>query len=362
MKTLAPPHPRGYRCSNRPSLIGAMVLLMLGLLYPGPLLADVFHLKDGRTIEGSILRELGDLISIRSGSEVITIDRSQIVSIESSETVHDQYRKKAAELAPDDALGHLELALWCELEKLDAESRLHFTKVIGIVPDEPLARKKLGFEWIAGNWYLKNSPEAAEKRAELEKVGGDDAREIPAGLELGDWKKKVGKSKQPAPVGTPIRPRPGGGITVGLLLDERLERKAPDPSAVAFELNSASSKSDPSLSFRPVGKNSGSHYQLEVRIRCYFVRTQYFYKVPITDIFQGEAEATLYEALEGGGRKKISTTRVKEPFSWSSRQNRDKALDYTYYATIRHLVAKISRWSFLTQRGVEPLPFPDGDG
>ncbi|HIA26761.1 MAG TPA: hypothetical protein EYN79_01345 [Planctomycetes bacterium] len=343
-----------------------MVALLIGLFsLCSPLLADIFHLKDGRTIEGTILRELGDLVSIRTGNEVVTVDRSQILRIETSETVNDKYRKKADALAPDDALGHLELALWCERSELKSEARLHFTIVVGITPEDPLARKKLGFEWIAGTWYLKGSPEAIKRREELENIGGEDAHEIPEELRLGDWKKQVKEgSGGSGNESSPIIPEPvsgGPGITIGLLLDERLGRKPPDPSAVAFELNSTASSADPPIRFVPTRKNTNTRYQLEVRIRCYFVRTQHFYKVPITDIFQGEVVAALFESLEDGSRKKVASTRLKAPFSWSSRRDREKALDYTYYATVRHLAAKVSRWSFLASRGVEPRPPPGED-
>jgi len=62
-----------------------------------------------------------------------------------------QYEAKLAQVKGT-ADEHLALALWCQRSELLAEMAKHLEAVIGLVPEQPKARRLLGYEKIKGAW------------------------------------------------------------------------------------------------------------------------------------------------------------------------------------------------------------------
>jgi len=313
--------------------------------------ADLFHLKDGRVIDGSILREIGDLISIRSSEgEVITIDRSQIVKTEKRLTPLDQYRTRLHQLDPAKIEDQLNLALWCNSVELKAQALKHWKMVIQIDPDHDQARSVLGYVWIGGDWFLRGSEGAKKRRAELEFDPATPATVIPDILKLPDWERPAtGELPELPPL--PIL----GADRVVVTMDEKLGRSAPERSGMTYHLRRMGGK----LQF-VAGKDDGKvPVVLKIKIRCYFVRLETFYGAPIANIFQGEAKAQFFERNSKGDMVLRKTTTMRIPFSSSAQRPKEQALQYTYYVTLETVAARISRWSWMKQRGSRSLPMPD---
>jgi tetratricopeptide (TPR) repeat protein len=70
-----------------------------------------------------------------------------------AETTEDSYQQKDAALAPTDASGHFDLAMWCRTNNLMARYREQLEKAIAINPEHEPARKLLGYEKVDGKWY-----------------------------------------------------------------------------------------------------------------------------------------------------------------------------------------------------------------
>lgn len=313
-------------------------------------IADIFHLSDGNKIEGTIIREIGDLVSIRDqDGQIITIDRSQITRVEKKSTALDEYLKRSQKIKSEDLEAHRALAIWCQQKQLISQAQKHWKLVISIDPDHDEARSNLGYVWIGGDWYIKGSPEATKRREELTADPDVPVREIPEELRLPDWDREdLPDLPELPPVGS------GKGDVVVVVADEKVGRSKPERSGLIYHLRRMGGK----IQFVP-GSEKDAKVVVKVRTRCYFVRLQTFYGAPIANIFQGEAKAQFFERNSSGKMVLRKTTTVRIPFSSSAQRPREQALHYTYYATLESIAARISRWGWMKERGSRSLPIPD---
>lgn len=328
-------------------------LTLLTVVFAGSAWADKFELKDGRELEGTIIRELGDLLSIKlvDGS-IVTIERSAITRHKKTETVYDQYVAKRDKVSADDAAAQLSLAKWCASKGLTEEATKHYKFVIVVDPHHIEAREALGFIWIAGDWYLEGSPEAEARQKKAERLT-EKPKEIPA-----DYRPKLPKSTPPA------RPARVSKDTIQIFADERIGKEPPKVSVFFHALRSAfyESKADARLAWVSDQEKIRDGRLIEVKIRVYFLRTHMFYKaIPITNVFKGEAEAQIYEVTDGKKKLVGRLAPFEVPFSASTQLEKEKAFEYAYYETAGHLIYKLSRHAYLKALGVEPQPLP-GEG
>ena len=350
------PPERGYRIlsalafdrfTEKPLLL-TLLLAVLGLASL-PVHGDVFELRDGKKIEGNIVREIGDLVSIRKlDGSIVTIDRSEIASVKKSATPLDEYRKRADSVRDDDLQGQIELAKWCTNKGLKTQASLHWKIVIGLSPDNFDGRKALGYVWIGGDWYLAGSPEALARQKELDSTPAEELPRIPDELPLPEW-------DRPGTGVTPDLPPVSGDAKVIILqADEKTGRKKVESSGLKFQLN----RMGGNVRFTE-GDLAKAEHILKVKMRVYFVRQQDFYGAPIANIFQGEAQIDLLEKQPDGKMKKLHSAKVKMPFSASTNRSKEVALRYTYYKTLEAVASRVSRWSWLKRNGAKPLKAPE---
>ncbi len=132
--------------------VGLLVLaVVLGLVVGAPALADVVHLKSGRTLEGEVT-DKGDEVEVKLKYGTTTIKKEEIDHIEKVQTPADVYAERAAALKPDDADGHLQLARWCRGQGLEEEARAALLKAVDIDPDHAQARADLGHLKVDDAW------------------------------------------------------------------------------------------------------------------------------------------------------------------------------------------------------------------
>lgn len=167
-------------------------LAFAGLLASAAL-ADVVTLKDGTRREGRIVREDADgiVLEITQGrlKAQITLDRSEIESIEKGETENEKLVKEVdrrrALLRAGDADGWLEFARWLEQQPgFGGDSRDAFEKVLAIDPDNGAARRKLGHHRVAGQWLTPEEVTLALETAAPAEPGKDapDAPAVEGGI------------------------------------------------------------------------------------------------------------------------------------------------------------------------------------
>ena len=146
-------------------------VLLVGLL-AGAAVADIIHLKNGRQLEGQILSEEGGKLKVKTVAGVVEIARADVARIEVKKTPAQEYGERLAALAPDDAEGYYQLALYCRENGLKKEEKELYAKVLGIDGQHAGANAAVGNVEYEGEWMTpaerdrrKGSADDAEMRA-----------------------------------------------------------------------------------------------------------------------------------------------------------------------------------------------------
>jgi len=152
-----------------------LLLVVLVLLLAGVAAADTLYLKNGRKFEGRVVRETEQVVifEIRGvGSQ--PFNRKDIEKIEKGASVFDEYDRRKATAASDDADAQFALGQWCFENGLRKEARRAFRAAIKADPDHKDSRLALGYSRVDGRWMTrKEFKQHREKRKkELEKILG----------------------------------------------------------------------------------------------------------------------------------------------------------------------------------------------
>jgi hypothetical protein len=118
--------------------------------------ADVFELKDGGQIVGSIAKRIdggGYVVRTADGAQV-TIERLQLARIVEQDATYVAYQRRSR-AAADTAEAHRELAAWCREHQLAAEADHHLLRVVELDPDDEDARRSLGYQRVGKRWLTR---------------------------------------------------------------------------------------------------------------------------------------------------------------------------------------------------------------
>ena len=124
--------------------------LLAASVLAGGVSADIITLKNGRVIEGDVIKDDGTTVKVKLKYGALTLERSEIASIEEKPTPEQEYETRVAALDATDAKAQLELAEWAASKKLEDEAVKHFIEAWKLDPD--LARAKAGLE--ERDWHL----------------------------------------------------------------------------------------------------------------------------------------------------------------------------------------------------------------
>lgn len=136
--------------------------------------ADEVQLSSGASIEGKAKRE-GETVVIRVESGEIRVPADTVKQIRKAESSEEIVARRRASLAPHDVRGRIELAAFCREHELRATERALLQEVLDIDPNQPQARRSLGYERDASGRWVDRSHElqaarAAEEAARLERL------------------------------------------------------------------------------------------------------------------------------------------------------------------------------------------------
>jgi len=135
------------------------------------------QLRGGAKIEGKAKRE-GDTVVIRVESGEIRLPADSVEQIRKSESSEEVAERRRAALGPRDVHGRLQLAAYCREHELRATERALLQEVLEIEPDQPQARRLLGYErdesqpgraWVDRSRQQREA-RAAEEDARLERL------------------------------------------------------------------------------------------------------------------------------------------------------------------------------------------------
>ncbi len=151
-----------------PVLAAGILLALLGSLA----LADVVVLKDGRRIEGKVVRKTETEIVVETAVGEMKFPRSEVKEIIEKKTRDEEYeeRLEACESAED----FYQLGRWCQRNRLKRRAEKLFRRAIEKDPDHAGARKELGFVRHGDDWVTPEERDrriAAEYEAEMKAKG-----------------------------------------------------------------------------------------------------------------------------------------------------------------------------------------------
>ncbi len=123
----------------------------------------VVELKNGDRIEGEIIEETEKAIKLKSSFGPMTIPRSEIASVKKVARPGKELLAKKKELAGK----HYELAMWAKDKGLAAEAKLNLEAAIAVYPDHEKARAALGYVKKDGEWVKGEKPKPVEPKKEM---------------------------------------------------------------------------------------------------------------------------------------------------------------------------------------------------
>lgn len=149
-----------------PVLPFALALLALGA---SPALADRLVLKDGRVVEGTVVKEKASYrVASRFGEAVVA--ETDVASWEKAPTLDAQWRERAAALRPDDHAGRAEVARWLKEHGITEEAAALAERVVREDPENAVAHEVLGHVRHRGAWM---TPDEAKRADGLVEHGGE---------------------------------------------------------------------------------------------------------------------------------------------------------------------------------------------
>jgi hypothetical protein len=125
---------------------------ILVLFVPGLLFADEVFLKDAGSISGRVVEQNETTVKVDLGDGFIAVPASRVERIVKGRSPLDEYEERAAKLGPQDVEGWKTLARWASKQGYPGQARQACNKVLAIAPNDPDARKALGFVSLDGKW------------------------------------------------------------------------------------------------------------------------------------------------------------------------------------------------------------------
>lgn len=133
-----------------------------------PLVADTIYRKDGRKVDGEILEETDQQVIVKTKFGPVTIERSDILRIEKGLPLIEQFGERWEQVDRTDPLALIDLAEWCDENRLGRESRKVYREVLKVDTENEIARRELGYVKSNGEWVTKKELADAERRREQE--------------------------------------------------------------------------------------------------------------------------------------------------------------------------------------------------
>jgi hypothetical protein len=113
--------------------------------------ADELVLQDGRTFTGTVTIK-DDVVLVQMSYGTLSFARDQVQRIDLKDTPLEQYNKRLAKIAVDDADGIYSLAIWARGRGLSPQADELLARVLKLNPDHAGARKASGFAKIDDRW------------------------------------------------------------------------------------------------------------------------------------------------------------------------------------------------------------------
>lgn len=134
---------------------------------------DVIHLKDGRTVEGTVVEKTDTKVVVQTKFGVNEFKASEVDRIETKATPKEEFNTRLA-AAKGDAGGLFDLYLWAKGRGLATDAKKALREVVKVDPDHENARKLLGYVRFQDRWVTESEQKklgAEAERKEMEAKG-----------------------------------------------------------------------------------------------------------------------------------------------------------------------------------------------
>jgi hypothetical protein len=150
--------------------VGAVLATMAAGIFATPTMADVLHLKNGGSVEGTITEKTASSYTVRTIVGTVTLPAEAVERVEEKPSILDEYLERR-EQASDTPEAQVALAQWCDEQGLKGACRQHFKRAVELDPDCEPARRALGFVRVGGMWVdgRRVSDRAGKEKEEEER-------------------------------------------------------------------------------------------------------------------------------------------------------------------------------------------------
>src|SRR5262245_6823411 len=117
-------------------------------------LGDIVHLKNGNRVEGEVTTgsQPGSLkVILDKGLELEFLEKD-VLQVERKKSPAREFEEKLKGVAPGDVDALLALGDWARERKLRSKEEEVYRKVLEIDPNDPVARRELGFVVFKNRW------------------------------------------------------------------------------------------------------------------------------------------------------------------------------------------------------------------
>ncbi|MEX1025068.1 MAG: hypothetical protein WD226_08315 [Planctomycetota bacterium] len=149
-----------------------VLLLACLFLVVGSAFADILVHKDGRRIEGQVVRRTASEVVFKTKFATLTFPVKDVLEIVEQKTREQEHAERLA--AAQTAEDFYRLALWCEEHKFRRRTREYHERALELDPDHAGANVALGRVQYKGVWMTpaeRDARQLAEQEAEMRERG-----------------------------------------------------------------------------------------------------------------------------------------------------------------------------------------------
>ena len=138
-------------------------------LLPAAALADEVYLKGGGQVTGQIVEQTDIAVKVDVGAGVVTVPMSSVAHVQSGASPLQEYRTRAAAIAPGDAAGWRDLGHWAQSHALATQAREAYAKALAVDPNDAAANRGVGKVQLDGRWVSEEEAYRAQGYVEFER-------------------------------------------------------------------------------------------------------------------------------------------------------------------------------------------------
>ena len=157
-----------------PALARVSLSALVAVLFSASLLADIVHLRDGKTIEGRVERDpRTGAYTIYTPNGKVTKPASAVLRVEPKELPEDEFEARYRKVRKTDLDALAELVVFAREKRLTKQKRRACRDLLAIDPNHELARYELGFRVYKNAWITDKELRAKRKELGLVKYRGE---------------------------------------------------------------------------------------------------------------------------------------------------------------------------------------------